>query len=209
MRTAQRARSPTPKGSELGADVPGLLVWAIHTLDIGSPHIPIRLQSQPFDVGSKLTIFLSPIDQTLYSKPQIWSLHTFLTSVTLIHPEDRVTISIHQAINKCSLFANNPTLTVSPYRVQSPVSLSIFKEFVTALEGKTVNITTTNLIGLEQLCEEFGFSEFSSKVSKAFGFSEASQGRQIGSQLSEVRKGFLQGIISIYCERVRTFERSL
>jgi hypothetical protein len=114
-----------------------------------------------------------------------------MSSVTLVHPEDRVTIPIHQAINKCSLFKNNPALTVSPYRVQSPVSLSIFREFVTLLEGKTVNITPTNLIGLEELCSEFGFSEFSAKLSKFFEFSEASQGRQIGIQLSEVRKAFL------------------
>jgi hypothetical protein len=118
-----------------------------------------------------------------------------MTSVTLVHPEDRVTIPIDQAINKCNLFSNNPTLTISPYRVQSPVSLSIFREFVTSLKGKTVNVTTTNLIGLEQLCEEFGFSEFSSKLSnfsKFFGFSEASQRRQIGSQLSELGKIFLR-----------------
>jgi hypothetical protein len=118
-----------------------------------------------------------------------------MNSLILVHPEDRVTIPIHQAINKCSLFSNNPALTISPYRVQSPVSLSIIREFVAALEGKTVNITPTNLLGLEQLCSEFGFSEFSSKLSKlsqSFQFSEASQGRQIGSQLSQVGRAFLR-----------------
>jgi hypothetical protein len=85
-----------------------------------------------------------------------------MTSVTLVHPEDKAAIPIHQAINTCSLFGNNPTLTISPYRVQSPVSLSIFKEFVTALEGTTMTIRPRNLIGLEELCKEFGFSEFSS-----------------------------------------------
>jgi hypothetical protein len=63
---------------------------------------------------------------------------------------------------------------------------------VTALEGQTVNITPTNLLGLEQLCSEFGFSEFSSKLSRFRERSEASQRRQIGSQLSEVRKVFLR-----------------
>jgi hypothetical protein len=51
------------------------------------------------------------------------------------------------------------------------------------------------LLGLEQLCSEFGFSEFSSrlsKFSKCFGFSESSQGQQIGRQLSEVQKVFLK-----------------
>jgi hypothetical protein len=51
------------------------------------------------------------------------------------------------------------------------------------------------LIGLEELCSEFGFSEFSSqfpKLSQFFGFSETSQRRQIASQLLEMRKAFLR-----------------
>jgi hypothetical protein len=115
-----------------------------------------------------------------------------MTSVTLLHLEDTVTIPIIQAVTKCSLFENNPILLLSPYRVQSPVSLSIFREFVTALEGQTVNITTTNLSELEQLCEEFGFTEFSVKLSKFCLRSDNSQRRQNGIPLSEVRKVFLR-----------------
>jgi hypothetical protein len=43
---------------------------------------------------------------------------------------------------------------------------SIFREFVVALEGKTVEIKETNITGLEQLCAEFGFEQLSSKLSK-------------------------------------------
>jgi hypothetical protein len=45
------------------------------------------------------------------------------------------------------------------------VSISIFREIVTALEGKTVKITTTNLRGVDQLHKEFEFSELSAKLS--------------------------------------------
>jgi hypothetical protein len=114
-----------------------------------------------------------------------------MTSVTLVHPEDSITIPIHQAIHKCTLFSNNQTLTISPYQVQSPVSLSIFREFITALEGATVNITATNLRGLELLCAEFGFSEFAANLSSFNPPSEDSHRQQIGSPLTEVRKAFL------------------
>jgi hypothetical protein len=115
-----------------------------------------------------------------------------MTSITLIHPEHKVTIPIYQAINKCSLFANNHTLTLSPYRVQTRVSLSIFRDFVAAFEEKTVNITPTNLKGLKELCSEFGFTEFSSKLSKFLPPSEDSQRRQFESRLPETRKAFLR-----------------
>jgi hypothetical protein len=114
-----------------------------------------------------------------------------MTSITLVHPEDSVTISIPQAITKCNLFQNNPTLTVSPYRVQSAVSLSIFRDFVSALEEKAVKITNTNLTGLQRLCEEFGFSEFAAKLSQFFSVSAASQDRQIGSSFAGMRNSLL------------------
>jgi hypothetical protein len=84
-----------------------------------------------------------------------------MTLVTLLHPEETFTIPTLQAMTKCSLFQNNPTLTVSPYRIQSSVSLSIFREFLSALEGNSINITDTNFTELQQLCNEFGFTEFS------------------------------------------------
>jgi hypothetical protein len=84
-----------------------------------------------------------------------------MASVTFLHPEETFTIPILQVMTKCSSFQNNPTLLVSPYRVQSPVYLSIFREFLSALEGNAINITNTNFTELHRLCEEFGFSGFS------------------------------------------------
>jgi hypothetical protein len=89
-----------------------------------------------------------------------------MSSVTLLHPEETFKIPALQLMNKCSLFQNNLTLLVSPYRVQSPVSLSIFREFLSALEGNAINITDTNFTELHQLCEEFGFSELTAKLSE-------------------------------------------
>jgi hypothetical protein len=115
-----------------------------------------------------------------------------MTSVTLLHPEETFTIPTLQMMTKCSLFQKNPTLLVSPYRVQSPVSLSIFREFISALEGNVITITDTNLTELQQLCEEFGFSEMGTKLSKFSQPSKDSQRIQNGIPLSRVRNSFLK-----------------
>jgi archaellum component FlaC len=86
--------------------------------------------------------------------------------VTLLHPEETFTIPVLQAINKCRLFQNNLSLAAAPYRVQSRVSLSIFRDFLSALEGNAIEITDTNFIGLKRLCEEFVFSELGAKLSE-------------------------------------------
>jgi uncharacterized coiled-coil protein SlyX len=69
-------------------------------------------------------------------------------------------------MNKFSLFQKNPTILISSYRVQSSVSLSIFREFLSAFEGNAINLTSTNFTELDRLCNEFGFSELSAKLSE-------------------------------------------
>jgi hypothetical protein len=121
--------------------------------------------------------------------------------VTLLHPEETFTIPILQAINKCSLFQNNPTLLSSPYQIQSSVSLSIFREFfLSALDGKAINIRDTNFTELQQLCEEFGFTELSAKLSDFrssmdFKVTKADQPGQIRSWFSGVRSAQLSDSI--------------
>jgi hypothetical protein len=93
-----------------------------------------------------------------------------------VHTEQTFKIPVLQVINKCSLFQQNPTLLVSPYGVQSSVSLSIFREFISALEGNAINITNTNFTELDRLCKEFGFSEIAAKLSEfrpSMNFKEA------------------------------------
>jgi uncharacterized coiled-coil protein SlyX len=89
-----------------------------------------------------------------------------MASVTLIHPEKTFTVSTVQAVIKCGLFQNNPALLAAPYRVQSSVTLSVFQDFLSALEGNAIKITDTNLTGLEGLCGEFGFTELTGKLSE-------------------------------------------
>jgi hypothetical protein len=62
-----------------------------------------------------------------------------MASFTLLHLEETFKIAILHAMNKCSSFQNNPALLISPYRVQSPVCLSIFREFISALELNAIN----------------------------------------------------------------------
>jgi hypothetical protein len=89
-----------------------------------------------------------------------------MASLTLVHPEETFKILALQAMTKCRLFQNNPPLLVSPYRVHSPVSLSIFREFLSALEGTAITLTDTNFRSLQRLSKEFGFSEFETQLSE-------------------------------------------
>jgi hypothetical protein len=88
-----------------------------------------------------------------------------MSSLTLLHPEETFRLPVLEVMIKCSLFRNNPALLIPPYAVQSPVSLSIFREFLSALEGNAINVTDTNFTELHQLCSEFGFSELAAKLS--------------------------------------------
>jgi hypothetical protein len=114
-----------------------------------------------------------------------------IASATLLHPEKAFTVTAFQAMNKCSLFQNNPILLVSPYRVQSPVSLSIFRESVSALEENAIKITDTDFKELQRLCEEFGFEEFAAKLSKFSQPSEDSQKRQIRTSCARMQGALL------------------
>jgi hypothetical protein len=88
-----------------------------------------------------------------------------MASMALAHPEGMFTIPALHAMIKCNLFQKNPALSGSPYRVETSISLSIFWEFFSALEGKAITITGTNFAELKLLCEEFGFVEFAVKLS--------------------------------------------
>jgi hypothetical protein len=110
--------------------------------------------------------------------------------VTLVHPEETFTIPALQAMTKCNIFQNNTTLLISPYRVKSSVSLSIFREFLSAFDGNSINITSTNFTELQRLCNEFGFTEIAAKLSEfrsstAFKESEDSDARERIAALEE------------------------
>jgi hypothetical protein len=104
--------------------------------------------------------------------PILWVISNVfsISHFTLLHPEETFKIPAVQGLSKCRLFQDDSTLLVSPYRVHSAVSLSIFREFLSALDGNAIKITETNYIELERWCDEFGFFELAAKLSE-FGSS--------------------------------------
>jgi hypothetical protein len=89
-----------------------------------------------------------------------------MASIILIHPEEQHEIPVRQAINKCSLFEDNPKLVSTPYTIQTSIPITIFRDFVSELKGNTISITESNFSGLSQLSEEFGFGDFRTKLSE-------------------------------------------
>jgi hypothetical protein len=108
-------------------------------------------------LGKALNIWKSKI---------IFVCFTTMASFTLLHRVEMFKIPTLSLINKCRLVQNSPTLLVSPYRVQSLVSLSIFREFISALEGNAITITGTHFTDIHRLYEEFCFSELAAELSE-------------------------------------------
>jgi hypothetical protein len=87
-----------------------------------------------------------------------------MTSLPLIYHEETQKIEIHWTISKSTLFENNFALIVAPFIVRSSVPVSIFREFISALEGNIVTITDTNFTELQRLFEDFDFVKFLAKL---------------------------------------------
>jgi hypothetical protein len=87
-----------------------------------------------------------------------------MSYITLIHPEERRQLPFFEMITKCNLFKNNLSLGAAPYAVQSSVSLAIFRDFVSVLEGNDIEITEVNHSGLSLLAEEFDCADLSVKL---------------------------------------------
>jgi hypothetical protein len=87
-------------------------------------------------------------------------------TVILVHPDETIQIPLQILINNCDLFPDNPARVDSPYTLKSQVSLTDFREFVSALKDSAVIIKKDNFRGLSQLCEEFGFGDLSSQLSQ-------------------------------------------
>jgi hypothetical protein len=73
---------------------------------------------------------------------------SLMALVELVHPQGSHQVSIVLLIMKCDLFKNNLGLIVTPYRIQSGVSLDDFQEFLSVLEDKPINIKNRNFPGL-------------------------------------------------------------
>jgi hypothetical protein len=119
--------------------------------------------------------------------------------VELVHPQGNPPVSVGPLIMKCDLFKNNPALTITPYRIQSGVSLEDFQDFVTALEDKPMDIKDRNFLGLSQLSEEFGFQALLAKLSsyrRSAGLSDA-QTAECRSRISALEERAHQHELSL------------
>jgi hypothetical protein len=73
---------------------------------------------------------------------------SWMSLVELVHPQGSHQVLVVPLINKCDLFKNNLALAIAPYRLQSEVSLEDFRDFVSVLEDKPININDRNFPGL-------------------------------------------------------------
>jgi hypothetical protein len=85
--------------------------------------------------------------------------------LALVHPCEQVQISVEQLVAKCTLFKNKRKLLRAPYEVASPIPASVFRAFVSGLEGSSIEITSANWAPLSLLSDEFGFDSLSADLS--------------------------------------------
>jgi hypothetical protein len=84
--------------------------------------------------------------------------------VEIVHPLQTFTVSYGTLVQKSTLFADDPTLGASPYLLKSQVSLIDLKTFLLALDGTSIKINNSNIRGLSQLCDEFGFISLAAEL---------------------------------------------
>jgi uncharacterized coiled-coil protein SlyX len=86
-----------------------------------------------------------------------------MTTVELVLGEATLAVASQTLERACGIFAaGSPP---SRYRVQSQVPLGLFQLFLEAVKGNDIQITSENVSGLCQLCEEFEFRRLSPKLS--------------------------------------------
>jgi hypothetical protein len=86
--------------------------------------------------------------------------------VSLVHPEEALSVSTELLVAKCHLFADHLLMSGAVYTLKSQVRLADFREFVSALKGTQLSITDENFRGLSKLSTEFGFHDLSVQLSE-------------------------------------------
>jgi hypothetical protein len=117
-----------------------------------------------------------------------------MAKMTLVHPQEGIEVLYRVLVRKSDLFADNTTLAASPYTLKSQVSIATFREFVAALEGKTVTITIDNFRGLSQLSKEFGFHDLEEQLTQ-FRESGAVTGEALRLSALEERMDRIEALI--------------
>jgi hypothetical protein len=85
--------------------------------------------------------------------------------VELVRPQNNHQISVVPVIMKCYRFKNNPSLAIAPYLVEFRVSLQDFRDFITALEDKLMDIKDKNLPRVLRLSKDCGYQAQSMNLS--------------------------------------------
>jgi hypothetical protein len=91
--------------------------------------------------------------------------HSSPMTLELVHRGETLKVPIRELMTKCNLFADDPSLVAAPYSVRAPVSIDDFRQFVSVLEDKAVEVTNANFGGLSLLCDEFRFESLSERLS--------------------------------------------
>jgi hypothetical protein len=89
---------------------------------------------------------------------------TFMSAVTLVLQSTKFFVGRSRLVASCDLFAKDAKLAASAYDVRSPVSVDVFRQFLEAIQDRTIEVTDQNISSLVQLCEEFGFRSLSAKL---------------------------------------------
>jgi hypothetical protein len=127
-------------------------------------------------------------------------------TVTLVHPNETVQVPGKLLVSKCDLFAEDPGLAAVPYHVQSRVSVSDFREFVSALQGTTVKVTNNNFKGLSLLCDEFHFTDFTTTVTQFKSSSDFKEDAVFLSGLEDRMRAHDDGIGALQAELLRQIQ---
>jgi hypothetical protein len=85
-------------------------------------------------------------------------------SATLRLGQTRISVSSCVLTTACGLFSSNPSLCATEYCVKTAVPVDLFREFLAAIEGASINITSNNNAALFDLSTEFGFERLLSAV---------------------------------------------
>jgi hypothetical protein len=95
------------------------------------------------------------------------SLITRISSVALVYSDTvQHPLSGVCALRECSLFGDNLANLATSYKVKSTVSVDIFRQFVSDVQGKPVEIAEANVTEIRELCDEFGFQGLRHKLAR-------------------------------------------
>jgi hypothetical protein len=121
-------------------------------------------------------------------------------TLELVHPRTTLKVPIRRMVLKYNLFADDPMLARAPYSVRAPVSIHDFRQFVSALTDKDVEVTNRNFGGLSLLSDEFRFEALSERLS---AFRQSADFKEV--VIAEVRQSQTAASLAVLPRLDRSF----